>query len=83
MRCDQSSQPRSRSCQESTSTNPHDRVRQVEDEELEYYRYLRGEVIRDASKLAALGRITEESVLVNKFLNSLPRSKYIQITASV
>ena len=42
-----------------------------------------GKLSEMASKSAALGKIIEENILVKKFLNSLPRSKYIQITASL
>ena len=42
-----------------------------------------GKLSEMGSKSAALGKIIEENILVKKFLNSLPRSKYIQITASL
>ncbi|XP_013639472.1 PREDICTED: uncharacterized protein LOC106344698 [Brassica oleracea var. oleracea] len=42
-----------------------------------------GKISKLASKSAALGQAMEEPKLVKKFLNSLPRSKYIQIIASL
>ena len=42
-----------------------------------------GKLLELAAKSAFLGQTLEESKLVNKFLNSLPRSKYIHIIPSV
>ena len=38
-----------------------------------------GKLLEMTSKSAALGKIIEKNVLVKKFLNSLPRSRYIHI----
>ena len=42
-----------------------------------------GKLSELASKAASLGHSIEEHKLVKKFLNSLPRNKYIHITASL
>ena len=42
-----------------------------------------GKISELAPKSAALGQAMEEPKLVKKFMNSLPRSKYIQIIASL
>ena len=42
-----------------------------------------GKISKLASKSAVLGQAMEEPKLVKKFLNSLPRRKYIHIIASL
>ena len=42
-----------------------------------------GKLSELASKSASLGQSIEEPKLVKKFLNSLPRSKYIMMVASL
>ncbi|XP_023755309.1 uncharacterized protein LOC111903783 [Lactuca sativa] len=57
-----------------------DRLKMHESESIDSYA---GKLSGIASKSAALGKTSEESKLIKKFLKTLPRSKFIQIVASL
>ena len=63
-----------------TLISEFDRLRMKETESIDDFG---GRLSELASKSAALGTTIEEAKIVKKFLSSLPRTKYIQIVASL
>ena len=63
-----------------TLMNEFERLRMLESDTIDIFS---GKISEIAAKSASLGQTLEEPKLVKKFLNSLPRSKYIHITASL
>ena len=63
-----------------TLTADFDRLKMKESDSIDTFV---GKLSELASKSASLGEIIEEPKLVKKFLNSLPRKKYIHITAAL
>ena len=60
--------------------NEFERLRMLESDTIDIFS---GKISEIAAKSASLGQTLEEPKLVKKFLNSLPRSKYIHITTSL
>ena len=63
-----------------TLMNEFERLRMKNTDSIDIFT---GKISKLASKSAALGQKIEKPKLVKKFLNNLPRSKYIQIIASL
>ena len=63
-----------------TLMNEFERLRMLDSDTIDTFS---GKISELAAKSASLGQTLDEPKLVKKFLNSLPRSKYIHITAAL
>ena len=63
-----------------TLMNEFERLRMLDSDTIDIFS---GKISEIAAKFVSLGQTLEEPKLVKKFLNSLPRSKYIHITTSL